>query len=484
MSVLPGRASARDPALLREARAPASPTRRWPAAIASPARFWTLAAFLLVVGSASSAPLGTIGGLTVTGDRVLGAAAVVALVTLAARLRRGWTAVHSALAAFVAAQVLTTALQVPSWPQGPKFVTIYVLGFACYAVAAECARGLPGRRWLTRTWIGLAAALSVAGTIAATLSNAYQRPFWGSGGAQPLFRYTEHERTLFAARVTFNEWNLFSSFLLIPFALALWAWRRDVAGRWPPVAVLAAIVFGLVNGVTRAAWLSALAIVALWWWTRRPRPRQLAALAGMAGAALLLQAVCLGTTPLWARLFEQRSNLDHRMLINRITVESWLDLAPVAGPPAPDAASASEGATTPAAAGPETARPGRASLLTTARHVALGHGAGSVNRLSVVLPIAGRVSRIWNGNVVLFVLHDSGVLGLGALVALVVVVARRARRALAGRPEESSAVLIVPLLASGAALGFAYQFTHGLWLMYPYVYLGFLTTVLEGSEGD
>jgi hypothetical protein len=39
--------------------------------------------------------------------------------------------------------------------------------------------------------------------------------------------------------------------------------------------------------------------------------------------------------------------------------------------------------------------------------------------------------------------------------------------------------LVVPLLASGTALVFAYQFTHALWLMYPYVYLGFLTAATE-----
>lgn len=42
--------------------------------------------------------------------------------------------------------------------------------------------------------------------------------------------------------------------------------------------------------------------------------------------------------------------------------------------------------------------------------------------------------------------------------------------------------LTVPLLASGGALCFAYQFTHGLWLMYPYVYLGFLTAVTETGD--
>ena len=109
----------------------------------------------------------------------------------------------------------------------------------------------------------------------------------------------------------------------------------------------------------------------------------------------------------------------------------------------------------------------------------LGHGAGSVNRVSIVYPEGGLTERTWNGNVVLFLLHDSGVLGLAALVGVLVVLVRRSRRALAFPRDEETAATLVPLLVSGAALCFAYQFTHGLWLMYPYVYLGFLTAVLE-----
>src|SRR5262249_33192742 len=122
-------------------------------------------------------------------------------------------------------------------------------------------------------------------------------------------------------------------------------------------------------------------------------------------------------------------------------------------------------------------------VVSTTQNVLLGHGAGSVNRLSIVFPVAGWVHRIWNGNVVMFVLHDSGVLGLGALLSLVGVIVWRCRRA-RGRgteTEDEASRLLVPLLASGAALCFAYQFTHGLWLMYPYVFLGLLTAVLQDA---
>jgi len=194
--------------------------------------------------------------------------------SIAARRRLCWTRVHTALGLFVAAQLFTTALNARTWTQGSKFVTVYLLGFACFALAAEWARGVEGRRWLTGVWIGVAAALSLVGTVTAVLSNVYQQPFWGSAGAQPLFQDTEYERILYAARVTFNEWNLFSSFLLIPFSLGLWAWRREAAHHWRLVVAVVAMFFGLVMGVTRAAWLSTLVILALWWRAQRPRSVQ------------------------------------------------------------------------------------------------------------------------------------------------------------------------------------------------------------------
>jgi hypothetical protein len=414
-------------------------------------RRW-LGPLVLLAGSAWSAPLGSLFAITVTGDRLLGLAALAMLVVLGVRGRLRWTGVHTALAMFVCAQLLTTAVNARAWPQGLKFVTVYILGFSCFALAAECTRGIDGQRWTMTVWIAVAVVASVVGTVMADLSNLYQQPLWGTGVAQHLFLDTAYERLLFGAKVTFNEWNLFGSFLLIPFALGLWSWRRDGGRQWRLVAALGAMEFGLVATVTRAAWLCMAGLIALWWTLRRPRWRQVSVLGAMLAAAFLLQALALGAVPLRSRMFGQPTNIGHRSAINRVTLDSWIGRA-TPGQPDP--------------------------LPAAVPSWLLGHGAGSVNRLSVIVP-EGRILKVWTGNVVLFVLHDSGLVGLAALVGLVVVVLRRAAYTMP-RGDGASA-LTVPLLASGAALCFAYQFTHGLWLMYPYVYLGFLTAATETDE--
>jgi hypothetical protein len=69
-----------------------------------------------------------------------------------------------------------------------------------------------------------------------------------------------------------------------------------------------------------------------------------------------------------------------------------------------------------------------------------------------------------------------------SLAGLVVAVALMARSALRRATDSSARALLVALLGAGVVLLFAYQFTHALWLMYPYVYLGLLTAALERQE--
>jgi hypothetical protein len=404
---------------------------------------------LLILGSALTASLFTVGSVTLTGDRLLGLAALGVATGLGVAGRVRWTPIHSALAVFVGAQVLTTLLNAAAWPQGLKFVTVYALGFACFCLAAEWARGSERRHRFVAWWITVGAALGVVGTVVTMWANLTQQGAWGTGIAQGLFFDPKHPTLMFAAKATFGEWNLLSSFLLIPFALGLWLWRPDAEVRASPwrTASVAAVVFGLVFGCTRAAWLSMAGLITFWWWVRRPRWRQLVALGSMLALAFLLQAAALGgTSPLWFRMVEPVKagydvNMQGRLAISRATIPSWLD-RPVEG-----------------------------------------HGAGSINRLSALVPAGGPTEKMWNGNLVLFVLHDSGLLGLAALLSLGVVVWRRGARAIRREAHGATPSLAVPLLAVGGALCFAYQFTHALWLMYPYVYLGLLTAATDhGSQ--
>lgn len=390
---------------------------------------------ILIVGSAWPSPILTVFTLTLTGDRLLGLAAIPLLIVVGLRGEWRWTSVHTALLVFVAAQILTTLLSAAAWSQGPKFVVIYLMGFACFALASEWSRGADGQRRMASAWVATAVVVSIAGTVLANLANAYQLRLWGTGDAQILSLDAPHPVVLFGPQVTLLEWNVFSSFLLVPFTLSLWLWRRDGGGQPGRVAALTAMVFAIVTGITRAAWLSAAVLVVLWTWTRRPRPAQLATLGAMVGAALLVQALSLGISPVILRGLET-STVINRFAINRLTVESW------------------------------QTRP------------LLGSGAGSVNSLPWPTP-TGEPAKTWTGNVVLFVAHDSGVLGLSTLLALAAVVVYRALRALRRERHAPASPLLVPLIAAGAALGFSYQFTHALWLMYPYVYLGLLTAATE-----
>lgn len=404
----------------------------------SPANLDRLGAAVLVLGGACAAPLLTVATLTLTGDRLLGLLAVGALAGLGfGRPRLQWTAVHSALALFVGAQVLTTLVNAGHWPSGLKFVAIYVLGFVCFCLAAELAQRPPGRGAFVTWWIAVGAGLGAVATVLAAWANPSQQVVWGVAIVQSLALDSGPRRMVLAPMVTFNEPNLLSSFLLIPFALALWLWPPRP--RWS-IAGLAAVVFGLTFGFTRAVWIATAGIVAFWCWRERPPWRRVTALGGLFLLAFLLHAAVVGVPVLKGRVVDpietgRDTNLRGRREINRATIDSWL------------------------------------------KRPVVGHGAGSINRVSVARSGRHRIEETWNGNLVLFVLHDSGLVGLGALLWLAGVVCRRGIHAIRAARTGSPATLAIPLLAAGGGLCFAYQFTHALWLMYPYVYLGVLAAV-------
>src|SRR5258706_7283791 len=122
-----------------------------------------------------------------------------------------------------------------------------------------------------------------------------------------------------------------------------------------------------------------------WLWRRRPTPWQVAALVAVVVCGFVLQAVTIGDSPLSFRVLRvfvtgRDQNLAARAAINRATIASWL------------------------------------------RHPVVGNGAGSTNDLDVRPSRPGPRPRWWNGNMTLFVLHDSGLVGLAALLGLVAAV--------------------------------------------------------------
>ena len=513
---------------------------------------WTPAGLFAVIAlSACTAPLFTAGGLTLTGDRLLGMASVIAVAAMAITRSLHWTPIHTAVGAFAGIQVLTSLAAASAWPAGPRFAAVYVFGFASFALAAELAARARDPWTGARVWVAIGAILGVVGAGLALTANVWQIDLWGSGHAAMVRGPSCAQIILYAAKITFGEWNLYSSFLLVAFALSLWRWRPGTATPWrygSGFLALSAIVLGLVFGMTRAAWIGMAALIALWVWARRPGLRPAGALVGLIIVGFAAQAAAIGQTPLYARVIQplqqgQDRNIEIRRLINVATLEAWRGVparaesdpsrpspprvrddcqkgqvqtqaapgnpraeappkAALAGPaaadrgataaepvsPAPRAASVEAVPAEPRkvvsdpvepVATPPTA-PAQPSARTTSpwRGQILGNGAGSINALRIVPPGEAPLDKPWNGNMLLFVLHDSGAIGLVSLGGLVAAVALAARGVLRRTVDTSDRALMVALLGAGVVLLFAYQFTHALWLMYPYVYLGLLSAAL------
>ena len=480
---------------------------------------WTSPGLFAVIAlSACTAPLLTVVNVTLTGDRLLGSAAVIAVAAMAAARALHWTAIHTAVAVFAGIQVLTSLAAVSAWPAGPRFAAVYVFGFASFALAAELARRARDPWTGARVWIALGAIFGLAGAGVAFVANLRQVDLWGSGHAATVRARGCVQLVLYAAKLTFGEWNLYSSFLLVAFALSLWWWRSGAAPPWRygiGSVALGAIVLGLVFGMTRAAWIGMAALIVLWAWARRPGWRATGALAGLVIAGFAAQAAAIGQTPLYVRVVQPvlwglDRNIEMRRLINEATLESWRGAparaesgAHAGVPPTPrerdecqkfpgevakprgvtaapgpmPMEARAEGDPTGPAPTPTVTRP-RARTRSQWQRQVLGNGAGSINALHIVPPGEAELEKPWNGNVLLFVLHDSGAVGLASLAGLIVAVALVARSALRRTGDPSGRALVVASLGAGVALLFAYQFTHALWLMYPYVYLGLLSAAL------
>ena len=443
---------------------------------------------VLVTVSAITITVATVNGITVTGDRLLGLGAVGAALLLARSARLRWTPIHAMLAIFLTIQLVCSLLNARLWPQGMRLATIYVLGFACFVLTDAWVMARESQRWMVSVWIAVGAGVGLLAAAAATASNLLQVPLWGAAVAEIFTSAEGVPLLLFAGRALFSEQNLMCGFLLIPFSLALWRWApRGEWDRqtWIGFGWLSAIVLGLVFSVTRAGWISMAAIVAFWWWFRRPAAGRLGAVVVVIATTFVGQAAVIKASNnlhlSGAAASQRRVTADKRPAIAdanpRVTlwrrVMGWSPLM--------------IRVIEPAIAGYDTSMEGRAAISrATLRswldQPLLGHGAGSTNRLWVNLPDGRRFTKVWNGNVSLHILHDSGVVGLGALIALVSLVGWRGWVAVRSRRDDAMASVTMPLLVTGGTLLFAYQFTHALWLMYPYVYLGLLTALVAPRD--
>ncbi|HXJ81941.1 MAG TPA: O-antigen ligase family protein [Candidatus Methylomirabilis sp.] len=408
-------------------------------------RFDRLVIATLIVVSMFTDPFARVATVALTGDRVLGLAALVALPILLARRRHAWTAIHTALGIFVVVQILTSLANVGTWPSGLRFVSIYPMGFACFALTVQCAGAPDVRRFAIRLLVVTGAIVGLIAALAAGLAN-----LWGSRlrGSREMVIMPD-ARPIFVGRVMFREQNFLGSFLLLPFTLELWAPRsisvtlmRARTSVWQ----LVAIVFGIVFSFTRAAWLAAAAIIGLWWCSVRPRGRTLFAIVAIAIIATAVLVMTMGTAPLVVRSTKIVTGVD-RTLGTRVLVD-------------------------------------RAVLRSSLEHPLIGQGAGSVNRLWVLGLRKRTVEQPWTGNMELHVLHDSGFPGLAALVGVGLAVVRAVRRRRAAARDEEWRSVVKPLVIAGLGIFFAFQFTHGLWLMFPYVFLGLLTAALDTSGKD
>jgi MYXO-CTERM domain-containing protein len=385
---------------------------------------------VLVLGSAVSMPLVRIWGISLTGDRMVGLIAVALVLVYMCRGRIRWTRIHLALALFVGVQLFTTLLNAWRWPRGLQLVTVYILGFACFALTAHVAAREEARRFAAQLLIAVGAVVGLVAGLLGVAANLWDTQLWGT---VRLPVGTPADPPVFSAYVTFLEANFLGSFLLIPLSLSLWSSRSD--GPRP-----LGIVTGIAFSYTRAAWLGMAGILAAWAWRRRPPMKTVVSLLG---AIALIFAIQIATTG--PGVFLQRTmtpvltgfdkTVAPRAHTNRTMLRSWRN------------------------------RP------------LVGHGAGAGSRIGARRGRAGH----WAGNLEVHLLQNSGLLGLASFL-LVVVVVWRSVRAARHRRDEGWITRGVPLAATGVCLLFAYQFTQALWVMYPYVYLGLLTAELHGSE--
>ena len=125
------------------------------------------------------------------------------------------------------------------------------------------------------------------------------------------------------------------------------------------------------------------------------------------------------------------------------------------------------------------------ALQDISRHPVLGSGTASF-QLSFdwgkyIPDWANRAT--WVGNIIIRVLHDTGVIGLATLIGFFTSVWLKVRRSL--RFDSIQVPMLLGLSAGALLYGISFQATDGTILAFPWVHLGFLataTTLINGSN--
>jgi O-antigen ligase len=394
-------------------------------------------------------PLGRLAGIHLRPDWI-GALLALAWAVRALVGRRSLPPVPvlATLGGFVGAQFLSSAVNAAVWPAGLKFSLLYLLGLAYLVAMFTATARETTAQWVLTLVIGLGVVEALFGMISLLALNLRHVSL---GGAL-LDRVG-----MAAARGTMSERNLFSSLLLVPYALALWRWGRLSRRSWASALAVTAMTWGLVFGLTRAAWVASAGIVATWWWRLGPgRSKVLAVvLAGVLGAASLTASELIAGQHL------RQMGLYHRLLVYFFEGSD------------PTMPTHLEGVHT--------------SIAGWRKAPWLGHGAGSVIRLEQFLGPAKsprKRQNSWVGNLCFMILHDAGLVGLMMFGAFVVAVAwdvwRTAAVARSDVLQTEREAIAVGLLA----VLLAWQTTNGLWLMYGYAFAGLLLSLNWLARGQ
>jgi O-antigen ligase len=391
----------------------------------------------LVFLATSNRPLGRVAGLTLRPDWASGALAVlIVLLALLARRRLPLSPALLGFGGFVAFQLFSSVANRGAWPEGVKFSLIYILALAYLCATLILVRDADTAHWVLSLVLVLAVVEASVSVLAVLSSNLIGVPSPG-----PML-----PRVFPRAEGAMSEANLFSSFLLVPFSVALWRWSARPRPAKLQGAACLALTAGLIFGLTRAAWIASLAVG--WLSPLRLRPARVRVCVLLASAAVAT-GLLLGSDLVLRHGRLERTGLYDRLATGVLTgFDEPLDTRRTEM---------------------------RASVASWRTSPWVGHGAGSANTL---IQDPGnrwrRPTKPWISNVFLFVLHDAGLVGLVLFLSTLGAAAYQWWRARGGFGDRTAALDHEALGIGLGAVLLAWQTTHGLWQMYGYLYLGLL----------